>query len=327
MNGRYSVLFAPYETAGQMWNYASGLRSLGVEATTLTYLSHSFEYPTDINLDLSADTWIEKLNSSAKIVKRYPQLYANHDIFHFWAGRSLFPRHADLPLYNLGNKKAVINYRGSHARLGSVGKKQNPYEHLIQKEYDDEKTEKYLKRASRYIDIALVPDHELYPSVAKYFDHVEVIRRAIDTSVIDPSYPNPENDIPIIAHAPSNRANKGTTFVLEALNELEETHDFERVLIENSPHEEVIQILQQADIVIDQLLQGTHGVLSIEAMAAGTPTVCYLRDDLIDTYPGSIPIVNANPDTIKSVLSNLINSPQKKKINRRKIARLCCEYT
>jgi len=32
---------------------------LGVEATTLTYLSHSFEYPTDINLDLSADTWIE----------------------------------------------------------------------------------------------------------------------------------------------------------------------------------------------------------------------------------------------------------------------------
>jgi len=27
--------------------------------------------------------------------------------------------------------------------------------------------EKYLKRASRYIDIALVPDHELYPSVAK----------------------------------------------------------------------------------------------------------------------------------------------------------------
>jgi len=98
---------------------------------------------------------------------------------------------------------------------------------------------------------------------------------------------------------------------LEALNELEETHDFERVLIENSPHEEVIQILQQADIVIDQLLQGTHGVLSIEAMAAGTPTVCYLRDDLIDTYPGSIPIVNANPDTIKSVLSNLINSPQK----------------
>jgi len=67
MNGRYSVLFAPYETAGQMWNYASGLRSLGVEATTLTYLSHSFEYPTDINLDLSADTWIEKLNSSAKL--------------------------------------------------------------------------------------------------------------------------------------------------------------------------------------------------------------------------------------------------------------------
>jgi Glycosyl transferases group 1. len=225
-------------------------------------------------------------------------------------------------------KKTVINYRGSHARLGSVGKKQNPYEHLIQKEYDDEKTEKYLKRASRYIDIALVPDHELYPSVAKYFDHVEVIRRAIDTSVIDPSYPNPENEYPDHCTCPlAIVRNKGTTFVLEALNELEETHDFERVLIENSPHEEVIQILQQADIVIDQLLQGTHGVLSIEAMAAGTPTVCYLRDDLIDTYPGSIPIVNANPDTIKSVLSNLINSPQKKKINRRKIARLCCEYT
>ncbi|TKX82265.1 glycosyltransferase [Halorubrum sp. SD626R] len=314
MNPEYNILFAPYETAGQMWGYASGLRSLGIEATTLTYLSHSFEYPTDIDLDLSADTWIEKLNSGVTIMRHFPQLYANHDIFHFWAGRSLLPRHVDLPLYKIENKKLVMNYRGSHARLGSVAKKQNPYEELMEKEYDDEKTEKYLKRASKYIDIALVPDHELYPSVAKYFDHVEVVRRATDTSAIEPTYPDPRNDAPIIAHAPSNRANKGTRFVLKALSKLEETHDFELTLIENSPHEEVIQTLQQADIVVDQLLRGTHGVLSIEAMAAGTPTVCYLRDDLIDTYPGSIPIVNANPNTVKPVLSNLIEHPQKRKL-------------
>lgn len=304
------VLFGPYETAGQMWNYASGLRALGIDTTTLTFLSHAYEYPVDLDLSLSSETTIDKIISGATILKHYPRLYADHDIFHFWAGRSLFPRHADIPLYKLRDKKVVINYRGSNARLGSIAKRDNPYEHLMATEYNDQTTKKYLKKASKYVDVALVPDHELYPSVAKYYDQVEVIRRAIDTDAIEPSYPNPEQEEPLIAHAPSHRGNKGTRFVLEALEMLEQTHEFQFKLIENVPHEEVIQILQKADIVVDQLLRGTHGVLSVEAMAAGTPTLCYLRDDLIDTFPGSIPIVNANPDTIKSVLADLIQSPE-----------------
>jgi len=141
-------------------------------------------------------------------VKRYPNFTLITTFFISGPG-ALFSLVMLTSHYIISETKSRDKLSRQPCKTRVCRKKQNPYEHLIQKEYDDEKTEKYLKRASRYIDIALVPDHELYPSVAKYFDHVEVIRRAIDTSVIDPSYPNPENDIPIIAHAPSNRANKG----------------------------------------------------------------------------------------------------------------------
>jgi glycosyltransferase involved in cell wall biosynthesis len=47
-------------------------------------------------------------------------------------------------------------------------------------------------------------------------------------------------------------------------------------------------------------------------MALGKPVVCYIHDSLLSTYPEGFPIVNANPDTIESVLEELLLSPQKR---------------
>jgi len=99
---------------------------------------------------------------------------------------------------------------------------------------------------------------------------------------------------------PGDRYERRDNICLEALNELEATHDFERVLDGNSPHSKYRAILQQAIIYESRMHRLLMESYRRKAMAAGAPTVCYLRDALIGTYPGSIPIVNANPDTIKS---------------------------
>jgi len=46
-------------------------------------------------------------------------------------------------------------------------------------------------------------------------------------------------------------------------------------------------------------------------MAFGKPVICYIQDELLDTYPDGFPIVNANPDTITAVLEELLCSPEK----------------
>ena len=39
----------------------------------------------------------------------------------------------------------------------------------------------------------------------------------------------------------------------------------------------------KADVIVDQLRCGSHGVFAVEAMATGKPVLCYIRDELVET--------------------------------------------
>ena len=86
-------------------------------------------------------------------------------------------------------------------------------------------------------------------------------------------------------HAPSAQGYKGTEYVLQAITRLEKDYEVEFVLVHDIPHSQTKEIYQRADIIIDQLLTGTYGVFTVEAMALGKPVVCYIREDLKSTYP------------------------------------------
>src|SRR5207249_2754866 len=77
---------------------------------------------------------------------------------------------------------------------------------------------------------------------------------------------------------------------------------FDFQLIERMPNSEALECYRRADIVIDQLLIGWYGVLSMEAMAMGKTVIVYIRDDLVGYFRDGLPLVNANPDTITSAL-------------------------
>lgn len=69
-----------------------------------------------------------------------------------------------------------------------------------------------------------------------------------------------------------------------------------------------MEIYRQADIIIDQLCIGAFGMLSLERMALGKPVICYIRENLIETYPSELPIINANPKTIYNQLRSIISN-------------------
>lgn len=79
----------------------------------------------------------------------------------------------------------------------------------------------------------------------------------------------------VIVHAPSHEATKGTSFVREAINRLnEDGYEFEYIELTNVSNSEVISHLRQAHIVLNQFIAYTPGVFGIEAMANTCVMLC-----------------------------------------------------
>jgi hypothetical protein len=98
-----------------------------------------------------------------------------------------------------------------------------------------------------------------------------------------------------IVHIPSSAALKGTRFIEATVHELQQRGaPIEFIKVIDVPHDEVLGAIFDADIAIDQVLMGAYGVFSIEAMALGKPTICFLRDDLVSCYASDLPLVNAD---------------------------------
>ena len=117
---------------------------------------------------------------------------------------------------------------------------------------------------------------------------------------------------PLVVHAPTKRNLKGTEAIIEAVKQLKSNNfSFDFRLIEGMNHQQTMEQLAAADIVIDQLRIGSYGYLSSEAMAFGKPVICYIREDLKAKYPKELPIIHANPDTITTVLGELIIHPER----------------
>lgn len=240
-----------------------------------------------------------------------------YDVFHFHFGETFLKDRADLELLKKHGKKLVVQHRGSDVRMLSIAQSfNNPYVRVKGgRRRQEEQIVNKIKELSAYIDHAIVADHELLPYVENHYKHVHILRQFITLDRFKPSYPSTQSTRPLIIHAPTNLHLKGTEFVLKAIRKLQRNgQKFDFKLIEGMTQEEAIRCYRKADIIIDQLLQGSFGVISLEGMALGKPVVCYIREQLLNKYPSGLPIVNANTTTCYEVLRELIQKPQRRNL-------------
>ena len=84
-------------------------------------------------------------------------------------------------------------------------------------------------------------------------------------------------------------------------------------IVEGVPHEEARDRYARADIVVDQLNAGWHGVFALEAMALGKPVVTHLKPDVVERsaegYGVRLPIVPATKETLVDALRPLVEQP------------------
>jgi glycosyltransferase involved in cell wall biosynthesis len=119
-----------------------------------------------------------------------------------------------------------------------------------------------------------------------------------------------------IVHATNHPQFKGTKFLEKAVSEINAKKTrCELVILQNTGNAKVLEEIQKADVVFDQILLGAYGRLAIEAMSLGTPVICYLRDDLKELYPSwkECPIINANIDSLKDKILEIMDMTDEQK--------------
>jgi glycosyltransferase involved in cell wall biosynthesis len=62
-------------------------------------------------------------------------------------------------------------------------------------------------------------------------------------------------------------------------------------------------------LVIDQLIGGYYGLLSVESMALGKPVVVYIRPDIWEREKSFSPVFNANPESLYETLEKILIDP------------------
>jgi hypothetical protein len=311
------VIHCPTDTGGNAWGLSRAERQLGVESDVMVRRSSWQEFPADVDLHLR-DGWLPA--RVARLLLFFARAVRRYDVFHFNWGMSLLDHRSwninylELPFLKRSGKRIVVTFQGCDARM--KGRSQEFFTTNACATCDvswctprmDAIRQRRIQKVFRYADrvFALNPDLLHVLPGAEFLPYASVDPREWRAASSDARASAPVR----ILHAPTNRSIKGTRFVEEACEELRrEGFQLELQLVERVPHRQMMQVLRQADIVVDQLLIGWYGALSVEAMALEKPVLCYLREEDLKSFVpfhDRIPIVRTTKESLVEDLRALM---------------------
>lgn len=298
---RYKVMHGLFEVAGQNHYAVKGLREAGIEARTVISRPNGV-YPYDYALFTETATvapfMLDAISDSVKRGSILKAAAAYFDLFHFHFGQT-FLMGFDLSYLDRRGKEYLFEYHGSELRYIDWATRKLGVKNSVKKRM----AERSCLKGSKIV----LHDDELIPYLPERHAPVHVVPLRADLSLFDPVVDEGDKEAITIVHAPSNRSKKGTEYVLRAFDALK--HKDSRVnpiLIEGMTRSEALEAYRKADIIVDQLVIGTYGMLSIEAMALKKPVVTYIAPEMKERLPSELPIVSATPDDLYDTLEVLI---------------------
>jgi hypothetical protein len=120
-----------------------------------------------------------------------------------------------------------------------------------------------------------------------------------------------------ISHAPNHRIVKGTKYVLDAIQQLQDSgHPVRLKLLENLGNQEVRSILAfESDLHVDQLFADGYGLNALESMSLGIPTISNFQGptrDFFDrwAFTKECPIVISSENELAQIILRLMNDPR-----------------
>jgi glycosyltransferase involved in cell wall biosynthesis len=144
------------------------------------------------------------------------------------------------------------------------------------------------------------------PDLLDFVDGAQWLPVVVDVDDLATDRPVLERRLPVVLHAPSRGVLKGSAVADPVLSDLHERGLIEYRRVEGVAHAELMAQVRDSDIVVDQLLLGSYGVMACEAMAAGRVTVGHVAGHVRAAIPAELPLVEATPDDLGAVVERLV---------------------
>ncbi|MBN1908914.1 MAG: glycosyltransferase family 4 protein [Pirellulales bacterium] len=345
------VLHLPTNIASQISVTVRALRQLGVDARGLALGGSSYCDPREIETHQIGS--VRRRPVQAILQRwRWSRVLSEAidwaDVVHWHFNTATLPWQWDLRMIARRGKARLVEFWGTDIRIPRLASQDNPYfEDLYYPKKDKKKggtgvspvsTTKHWRDASatqpqeaarreaaslatqrrfgRWGFACVLPSEELRRYVRdECFERVFTSRSRVMASDYEPAYPDAAEPEPLVVHAPSHQARKGTDAVLRAVEALQSRHRFRFELIHGRDRSEALEHVARCDIFLDQFVAGCYGLAAVEAMALGKPCVCYLSPGLPDQYPDDLPIVNATQESLPDILAGLLaDGPRRRKL-------------
>jgi len=331
------VLHLPTSIGNNAWALSRGERALGVDSETLVTQTSYLDYPADSIVNIGSSS--TSLGRWYLLLKAFLSVRARYDVFHFNWGSSLFTmrgidlQHLELPFYpNTAALFATYNGCDARQKLPTLARGGfSACEHCVVQDCVpalDLSRDNGIKKMARHTQHLWA----LNPDLLSFLPHQRSSFLPYAVPIVDNARPqHSEGRRSLrVAHAPTNREIKGTSFLLDAVQRINDRRPdaIELVLVEGRSHAEALELYGTADVVVDQLLIGWYGAFAVETMMMGKPVVVRIGTEDAQSIPEPMlrdlmqSVIQADPGTIEEVLEELLDSPRKLAIH----AEACFEY-
>jgi hypothetical protein len=224
----------------------------------------------------------------------------------------------DLPLLRRLGKVVAMTLYGDDIRLIEHALERNPWTHLAIPEVAAvlASREGWKRRLAEHLDVNA---QLIYATNPDLLTALPARARFLPYGHVDPRHlrvrPRAEGIDLRLAHMPTNRDVKGTSFFLQAVADLQaEGVPIRLQIVENVPNVAALEAIAKCDVLLDQLRVGWYGGVAVEAMAMGRPVVCYLnaldRGLAPPDFAADIPLIEANPANVVTILRAVATMPE-----------------
>jgi glycosyltransferase involved in cell wall biosynthesis len=313
------LLVGPANFAGQgtRWARAVEERVPTAKATSFAFFRGVLDYPVDYGVP--ARTYRRdyrwRLNFSHHVVRNYTHVLLE-------AARPIFgPLHGpdgsyEIPhLLTKGLQVGLIAH-GSDVRVPSRHADTEPWSPFP--DLEQETVDLLERNATRAVELFTSYPGSVYVSTPDLLDYVPnavwcpVI---VDAGLWRSDAPVLEHERPVVAHAPSKSAMKGSELIDPIMQRLARRGLITYRRVESVDPADMPAVYRDADIVLDQFRIGSYGVAACEAMAAGRVVVGHIAQHVRDRVAAQtgleLPIVDATPGTVEQVVLDLIADRQR----------------
>jgi glycosyltransferase involved in cell wall biosynthesis len=304
------VGFGPANSAGQAWAWAKALERAvpGLRAEVVAVTNGRLDFPCDVGVDKQTfhhdATWQLAFHEHVLAEWTHALLEAGRPVAGTLNGRTFA---GDAEVLSRAGLRVGLVFHGSEIR--------DPRRHAAAHRWSpfrDASDELTARLQRKYDDLAPVvaafdgPTFVSTPDLLDYVPGAVWLPLVVDLDAFAAGELPLQRNVPVVMHAPSNTALKGTAEIEAALAPLvaEGLVDYRR--IEGVSPDRFGALLAESDIVVDQLLLGSYGVLACEAMALGRVVVGNVDAAVRSRVGVDVPVLDATPDTLIDVLRGVL---------------------